>query len=264
MEGITLVSNVGLATRAQLLRQIKAEQLYLAVSPTWEQFCEEHLPFGRKTADNLVRELDRLGEEFMMAAERLDIGQRQLRALAAAPDHLLPRAEGNEIVIGDERVPLTEKGKVLELLEDLLAEQDRLKLRIEKGEADLKKKQDAIADLRAELKGHEDALAIRISTQCEQDFLDAVVALRRAADWLSHEDAEERPAPATVLGFYRHMRDSLSEIAHYGAQYITPEWARDYDALQQHLQDVLERGSETVEQEGARVPDEWGDEDRIL
>lgn len=258
-----MMSSFSLATRAQLLRRIKQEELYKAVAPTWEQFCAENLPWSRRTADDAIRFLDVLGEDFMISAQHLGLGQRQLRALAAAPPELLPRADGDEIIIGEERVPLAEKERVVELLEELVAGQEKLKLRIEQGEEQLARKSAEARELKQELERIEAAEAGRITEEYDQLAVQAIRALRRFADCLSEERPEDRPHPEVVLNYYRAMGQSISEIAHYGGQYVTPEWATDPDLMRAHMKEVLELGPQGAAAARERVK-EWGDEDRLL
>lgn len=263
MNGLTLTSSFGLAARAQLLRQIKQEDLYKAVATSWEEFCADFLPFGRSTADNLIRELDRLGEDFMNAAEQLNLGQRQMVALAGMPSRLLPRAEGDEIVVGDERVPLSEKDRVVQLLEELVAGQEKLTLRIEQGEEQLAKKSTEARELKDQLKRIEDAQAGRVTEEYDRLAIQAIKALRAFADCLSDPEPEDRPHPDVVLNYYNAMGQSISEIAHYAGQYVTPEWATDPDLMKAHMKEVLEKGPQGAATARHRA-DEWGDEDKLL
>lgn len=262
VNGLTVGANLNLATRAQILRKLKQEGLYKSLSGSWEEFCAEHLPISKTTADNLVRELERLGEEFLSASAHLGLGQRQMVSLASLPKGLLPRAEGDEIVVGEERVPLAEKGRVVELLEELLAEQDKLRMRIERGEDQLTKKVGENRELKEQLKRIEDARAGRLTAEYDHRAIQAIKALREFADCLSDDDLDNRPHPEVVLNYFAALERSFSEIWHYAAQYVTPEWMTDPDAMRAHMKDVLERGPHGAAAVGR--PDQWGDEDQLL
>ncbi len=271
MHAFTISSSMDLAARTQILRQVKESGAFREVAPSWEVFCKEHLPWARRTIDEDIRFLDRLGEEFIQAAAPLGLGRRQLRALSSVPTDLLPHAEENEIVVGDERVPLDQKDRVLELLENLVTKQELMEARLSQGEAQLQKKNDEVQELRNELQAAEDRQEGRITSPFAQVVVRAMRLLREAADLLNAADPADRPQPTEVLAFVRALNPTMSELIHYGGQYVTPAWITDAEELAKHLEGVTAEGTEPGTAEGeedpfANAPEigEWGDEDELL
>ncbi len=278
IEAFTISSSMGLVARTHLLRQIKDSGSYKQVSPTWEAFCKEQLPWARRTVDEDIRFLDRLGEEFMLAADSLQLGRRQLRALSAMPTDLLPRAEENEIVIGEERVALADKDAVLELIDGLVTQQERMKARLDAGERQLQERDDRVGELETELRAIEAAREGQVSSPFAITMIRAIRLLRKAADLLSHDDAKQRPDPTEVLTFVRASQPTMSELVHYGGQYVAPEWMTDADALRDHMlareeaaeaEPAAADGPELVDEEvdpleGIPEVETWDDEDTLL
>lgn len=264
------------AQYALTLRSIKDEGIYLQVASTWEDFCERYLPISRRTADEDIHFLEVLGQEFLAAAEQIGLGRRQLRRLASVPADLLPRPDGDVIVIGDERVPLKDKSRVVELLETLLAQNEDLQDRIKDGEQQLSKKDEKLRATKSELKELQDVAAGRITSEFDRLTTKALRLLSEAGRYLSDTNPAERPAPKAVLAYSRAFSEQLSDWIHYGGQYATPDWARDPGAMRRHMQEREDALSDELiddEMPPASVVEEmrrslgksgWGDEDKLL
>jgi len=267
ISALTMVANWTIATRSAVLLEIRDNETYKVLAPTWEEFCARHLPWARRTVDEDIHFLEVLGDEFLQAAGTIGLGRRHLRALAAAPAGMLPKAEGDEIVVGDERVPITNREQVVELLEELVAGQDRLRDRIKQGEAQLTEKENEVRELRREVKRRDDISAGRLIGEFGQEMVRVLRLLRRAADFLSDADPAKRPSPREVLAYYQAMRPAMDELVHYGGQYVTPDWARDPEAFERHMAELVEEVS-VAEPGGAGDDDvdgaDWGDEDELL
>lgn len=99
---------------------------------SFEDLCEV-LGVSRSKADEDIKNLMLLGEEFLEASQRLGLGYRQLRQLRALPD------DARQLVIEGEEVRSNDPEALKDLLEDLAARNATVR----------KEKEDLAADLAA-------------------------------------------------------------------------------------------------------------------
>lgn len=113
------------ATVSELLTQqkIKENKLYkgltyynekqeLLTVGTWEEFCKYFLGSAKSTIDEKLLNLQVIGEEYLESAQKLGLGNRELRKLRKLPE------ESRLIVLESKEFDLNDPEAVKELLED--------------------------------------------------------------------------------------------------------------------------------------------------
>src|SRR5436190_691782 len=88
------------AAQAVTLKQLKEARAFELLGLTWEKFCAERLGISRAYADDLIRRLDTLGENYLRLSEIARISPQTYRQISG---HVTPEA----IEVGDEKVTLT-------------------------------------------------------------------------------------------------------------------------------------------------------------
>lgn len=211
--------------RVLAIRAVKEHRTYEAAGYTWEAFCLEVLDRPRTSVDEDIRNLDRFGGDFMQLADELSLSRTTMRALYRLPDSEIPTMEGGMLQIGEERVSLDATDKVLEVLEDILADQHAMKARLDDGETQLNERDTELAALKKEI----DQLK-RPPTQMEMvsDFARCCVVIRDHMAMALRMVDQKAPGtePETVLTWVRAWGGMHSQLVQYGGQY-TP--ATDLD-----------------------------------
>ena len=110
------------AAHAQLLRRIRDEKLYLAISPSWRAFCGIHLAITRRHADRLIAMLNRFGPVYFEVSQLIGISPRQYLAIEPAIREHKLLVDGEAVSLIPENAP-----KVLEAVGQLLSESRRTK-----------------------------------------------------------------------------------------------------------------------------------------
>ncbi len=110
------------AAHAQLLRRIRDEKLYLAITPSWRAFCGVHLAITRRHADRLIAMLNRFGPVYFEVSQFIGISPRQYLAIEPAIREHKLLVDGEAVSLIPENAP-----KVLESLGQLLRESRRTK-----------------------------------------------------------------------------------------------------------------------------------------
>lgn len=213
--------------RVLTLRSIKDHRAYETAGFTWETFCREVLGRPRTSVDEDIRNLDRFGGDFMQLAGELSLSRTTMRALYRLPDSEIPKMEGGMLQIGDERVSLDAKDKVLEVLEDILADQQAMKARLDEGEKQLYDRDAEVVELKKEI----DQLK-RPPTKMEMvtDFDRCCTVILDHMSRAIRMIAEEDPGtePEAVLKWVRSWGQIHSQMIEYGGQY-TPMATSDLD-----------------------------------
>ncbi len=97
-----LVSGRASAADAAILRQIRDDRRYLALSPNFDEFCARHLHMTRRNADKIVALLNDLGPAYFTLAQLTHITPDEFRALA-------PAVKDNCLEYGGEAIALVEE-----------------------------------------------------------------------------------------------------------------------------------------------------------
>ena len=119
-----------LASAASLvwLKEVKESQIYKDIDGmgSWESFCN-HLGFSRRKIDEDLQNLDKFGEQFMASQRQLSLSQKDLRKLRKFVSNGDMTIEGEFVVIGEEKIPLSPdyKEDLEAAFESLVEERDR-------------------------------------------------------------------------------------------------------------------------------------------
>lgn len=232
---LDMANKVNQGLRVRMLKQLKEGKAYQLLNMTWEEFCPNRLGISRRTADEDIMFFDRLGEGFMEAAQRLDLGRGQLRLLSSASGAILPRVEGDKLVVGEAVVPLADTAAVKDLVESVIEENLRLKEREQLGKEQLEHAEERARGFQVELKTLEDRASGRIATPFDQAIGLALQHLGRAVDMLNDPDETARPTQGTVRRWMTAVQVHMADMLTYCTGYIPPEWTRSQEALEAHL-----------------------------
>jgi hypothetical protein len=70
------------------LRRIRDGKLYTRYTNTWDEFCEKHLKFTRRSVDRNIRRLREFGPVFFRLAEAVPLASREYRLIRG---HVCPQ-----------------------------------------------------------------------------------------------------------------------------------------------------------------------------
>src|SRR6476659_2848269 len=70
------------AAQAEALRRIRDEKLYLALEPTWEDFCSKRLGASRRNIERFLSRLHEFGPAYYRVAELMHVTPEEYRAIA--------------------------------------------------------------------------------------------------------------------------------------------------------------------------------------
>ncbi len=90
------------ASHAMILRDIRDNKKYLALSRNFDEFCAEHLHITRRTVDRTIALLNELGPGYFALAQLTGIGADEFRALAPAVKDNCLEYGGESIALGEE------------------------------------------------------------------------------------------------------------------------------------------------------------------
>ncbi|MCX6626282.1 MAG: hypothetical protein NTW28_01445 [Candidatus Solibacter sp.] len=110
------------AAHAQLLRRIRDEKLYRALTPSWRTFCGTHLAITCRHADRLIALLNRFGPTYFEISQLVGISPRQYLAIEPVLREHSALVSGEVVSLIPENAP-----KVLEAVGQLLREARRPK-----------------------------------------------------------------------------------------------------------------------------------------
>ncbi|MFQ3191536.1 MAG: hypothetical protein ACI936_002677 [Paraglaciecola sp.] len=91
----------------------KDENGELTTVGSWEECCKHFLGSSKSTIDERLMNLNTFGNEFFEAAQKIGLGNKDLRKLRQLPE------ESQQLIINSEAVDLSDKESVKELIEDL-------------------------------------------------------------------------------------------------------------------------------------------------
>jgi hypothetical protein len=97
-----LVAGRCTAADAAILRDIRDNKKYLGFSPSWNDFCEQHLRMSKGHANHLIRQLNELGPAYFTLAQLTRITPDEFRALG-------PAVRGNALEFRGEAIALIEE-----------------------------------------------------------------------------------------------------------------------------------------------------------
>jgi len=85
------------AMEAALMRRIRNEKKYIAVSPSWEEFCSKHLRISKAQANRIIRRLDEFGPDYFDLAQLTRITPDEYKAIAPSVDEHALTWNGEQI-----------------------------------------------------------------------------------------------------------------------------------------------------------------------
>jgi len=116
-EAFSLVAGRCSAADIETLRRIRNEKLYLSVSPTWDEFCTDHLHVARRSLNREIAYLDEFGPAFFTVRQLTRITVPEYRQIAS-------QVSAQGLAIEGAVVPLDpENGKALDSAVDKLLRQ---------------------------------------------------------------------------------------------------------------------------------------------
>lgn len=119
-----------LATVSSLvwLKQVKDSKIYKDIPgvETWETFCNR-LGKSRRLIDENIQNLSLLGEEFLATCRQFSLGYKDLRKLRKSVSDGTMIIDGDFVVIGEERIPISpdHKDDLEAAFESILDDKDR-------------------------------------------------------------------------------------------------------------------------------------------
>lgn len=185
-----------------VLHQVKQTKAYRKGGRTWDQFCEQVVGEPRRTVDLVLSEMRPLYQAFSAnLAEIAGVELRQLRLLGQTVSaNLAEIAADGEVVIGDERYPLTPEyaDDLQAALEALKASQTAL---LEEKDATLRTK-DKLLEAKEQLINRQERELAKLEkeargrglTPTEDAFLQRLEGLRMGFDgYMLKVDPERHP-----------------------------------------------------------------------
>lgn len=85
------------AAHAEILRRIRAEKLYRPITPSWREFCRDHMSISRRQADRLIALLVRFGPAYFELAEFVGITPEQYAVIEPVIQEGRLRSNGESI-----------------------------------------------------------------------------------------------------------------------------------------------------------------------
>ncbi len=132
-----MIANKCSAAQAQILKRLKDTSAHKAFGLTREEFCTQHLGINRSTADRIIANLEEFGTAYFTLSNIMRISPATYRLLA-------PAVDGNELIFGDDRIPITKANtdRILEAVNAARDEAEQAKKQLSNAKSDLKKARD--------------------------------------------------------------------------------------------------------------------------
>lgn len=132
-----MISNKCSAAQAAILKRMKDTLAHKAFGLTREEFCSQQLGINRSTADRIIANLEEFGTAYFTLSNIMRISPATYRLLA-------PAVDGNELVFGDDRIPITKANadRILEAVNAARDEAEQAKKQLSTTKSDLKKARD--------------------------------------------------------------------------------------------------------------------------
>lgn len=128
IETADLFGKLGTCASLVWLQDVKKSQIYKDIDGmgSWESFCN-HLGKSRRYIDEQLQNLATFGEDFLAHGAGLKVGAKDLRKLRKSISNGDMTIEGEFVVIGEEKIPLSPdyKEDLEAAFESLVEERDR-------------------------------------------------------------------------------------------------------------------------------------------
>src|SRR5260370_3116284 len=85
------------AAEAACLREIRESKRYIQLTPTWTQFCRQHLHISKAQADRIIQMLEEFGPDYFELTQLLRIPPEAYRAIAPAVKNKAIECNGEPI-----------------------------------------------------------------------------------------------------------------------------------------------------------------------
>ncbi len=217
--GLRLASLTARAQELVAIQRLREDRTYRQLGYTWEGYCRDVLGRSSNAVEEELLSFSALGEQLFVAAELAGLGRNDLRALRKIPEDARPALlPSGELELGDRRVSLDHREEVRELLEDLLIGQQELRETLARGEEQLRSRDDAVTQLKKEVKELKRAPQVALDLQLHP-VARAGAEVELSLSGLLELMHTEQPDPAMVLRIYRRLAPMMSELAQYGGGY---------------------------------------------
>lgn len=203
IQAFTFVEKVATVATLVQLRQIKDSKVYrdLPGIGSWDNYCE-YVGLSRRKVDEDLQNLALFGEQFLATVATFSLGYRELRKLRRMAGDGSLLITDNEVVIGDEHIPLNPESKDdLEFaLERLIEAKDQIILEkeatIRANTKVIESKQELIKRQEKDLAKYEKEAEAKGPEAFEQEFIREMVNARTTIEgWLNQFDPRLKPLP---------------------------------------------------------------------
>ncbi|HZZ78441.1 MAG TPA: hypothetical protein VFE62_07970 [Gemmataceae bacterium] len=242
-----MIANKCSAAQAEILKRMKDSAAHKAFGLTREEFCDQHLGISRQTVDRIIANYEEFGAAYFAMTSLMRISPSTYRLLGAAV------TETNEVVFGDERIPITKANsdRIIEAVNALRKDAEQKQTALNTAKSDLKKARDerdnakkaaekARQDL-ADFKRRADEMfpnadhdhKVLLQVQSDVDF-----ALQRVAGVARNENLSPENQ-GRLIGLVEHLFRQLVQVGHeirelYGVGWNAANPAELLEAEEQH------------------------------
>lgn len=245
IQGAKMVADFANVSGFAWLKEVHDLKLYrdMPSIETWEKFCNS-VGISRHTAENGIKNLEILGEEFLVTVSGFGVSYRDLRKLRQLTSEGQISIDDNTVLIGDEAIPLDadHKDDLQAALERVIQSKDQV---INEQSANLKTKERLISDKQKliesqsrELSRYEGEAERKGLTATEDGFIKQCDASRITIDgFLAKFDPELNPLPEDAtprmraslmetLGYFKRIIDATYDTAAdlYGDPDMDDDW----------------------------------------
>lgn len=135
-QAFALVANKCSAAQAEILKRLKDSSAHKAFGLSRDEFCDQQLGITRQTADRIIANYEEFGAAYFAMSNVMRISPQTYRMLAPAVD-----AEKNELVFGDEKIPITKANtdRIIEAVSAIRKDAETAKQQVYDAKSDLKK-----------------------------------------------------------------------------------------------------------------------------
>ena len=175
----------------QALQTIQREEAYLEYGcKTWVEFLKEYpdLDLSKSQYYKLVNVLDGEGAEVFDLLNSLNIPLRQRQQLTSGTIAI----DGNELVIGEQRVPVDDAKKVKRAIGQIAEQMERLEAKAQKAEKEVTKLKGRLEDAKAIAREAAASVPFNDNTDpANQAYMRVVASLTELTRALAEMDADE-------------------------------------------------------------------------
>lgn len=72
------------AADAECLRQVRDQKKYRALGMTWDEFCRKRAGVDRKSAEKIIRRLEKFGPQYLTLAQVTGVNPEEYRRIAGS------------------------------------------------------------------------------------------------------------------------------------------------------------------------------------